>query len=422
MGVFSFIHAADLHIDSPLIGLGNYPGVPADQIRVATREAFCNLVQLAITQHVDFVLLVGDIYDGDWRDYNTGLFFVAELAKLREAGIPVVLLLGNHDAASQITKQLRLPDNVINLSHLKPETKRLDRLGVAVHGQSYATRDVLDNLVTGYPKALPDHFNIGLLHTGLTGSPDHAPYAPCTVEDLVVKNYDYWALGHVHARNCVSKKPWIVFPGNIQGRHIKETGPKGCTLVTVEDGEVQSVRFEAVDVARWAVCEISGEVLTRGTELIDRVASAIRTVVDQSEGRPLVVRIIVKGPCPAHADLSGDRDRWSNEVRAVATDVSKGMVWIEQVRLQTRTQLNLQALKDRNDAIGEIARLLETKDQTAVPAEFVIEAKEFIQKLPNELTEEDSVFQLDSPGTQAALLEEVCHLIVPLLLKRVGEE
>ena len=109
--MFKFIHAADIHLDSPLRGLDKYEGAPVESIRGATRRAFANLVSLSISEHVDFVILAGDIYDGDWKDYNTGLFFVKELSRLEEAGIPVVLLYGNHDAQSRITKSLTLPEN-----------------------------------------------------------------------------------------------------------------------------------------------------------------------------------------------------------------------------------------------------------------------------------------------------------------------
>ena len=135
--MFSFIHAADVHIDSPLWGLERYEGAPVDEIRGATRRSFENLVTLAIEEKVDFVIIAGDLYDGEWKDYNTALFFVREVAKLRDAGIRVFAVTGNHDAASQITRSLRMPDNVTLFSTRKPQTIRLDSLGVALHGQSF---------------------------------------------------------------------------------------------------------------------------------------------------------------------------------------------------------------------------------------------------------------------------------------------
>ena len=157
-----FIHAADIHLDSPLKGLERYEGAPVDEIRGATRRAFDNLVNLAIEEGAEVVLLAGDLYDGDWKDYNTGLFFVDRMRQLEIAGIHVFIVAGNHDAASQITKQLRLPSNVTLFSTSKPETAQIEIEGLelAVHGQGFAKREVTEDLSRGYPPAVPNKFNI----------------------------------------------------------------------------------------------------------------------------------------------------------------------------------------------------------------------------------------------------------------------
>lgn len=253
---FSFIHAADIHLDSALHGLERYEGAPVDEIRSATRRAFDNLIDLAIDEEVAFVSLAGDLYDGDWKDYNTGLYFVNRMNRLHVGGIRVFIVAGNHDAASQITKHLRLPDNVTLFSTKQPEQVVLEDLGVAIYGQGFPTRAVIDDITQAYPQGDPHLFNIGLLHTCLDGKPGHEPYAPCTVDGLRSKGYQYWALGHVHKREVISEDPWIVFPGNIQGRHARELDPKGCTLVTVEEGEVVNVEHRDLDVFRWSRCEL----------------------------------------------------------------------------------------------------------------------------------------------------------------------
>ncbi|HEX6862914.1 MAG TPA: DNA repair exonuclease, partial [Thermoanaerobaculia bacterium] len=191
--MFKFLHAADVHLDSPLKGLERYEGAPADEIRGATRRAFDNLVDLAIEEEAAFLLLAGDLYDGDWKDYNTGLFFVSRMRRLEEAGIPVFLISGNHDAASQITRVLRPPGNVKVLATKRPETILLDGLEVAIHGQGFASQSVSEDLAAAYPDAVPQLFNVGLLHTSLDGRPGHASYAPCTLPGLRSKGYQYWA-------------------------------------------------------------------------------------------------------------------------------------------------------------------------------------------------------------------------------------
>src|SRR3954451_11192985 len=178
-----FIHAADIHLDSPLIGLQRYDGAPVEALRGATRRAFQALVDLALAEPVDFLLIAGDLYDGDWRDFNTGLFFVQQATRLTRAGIPIFLIHGNHDAESRISRRLTLPETGKMFSAARPETARRPELGVAIHGQSFRPPDVTDTLARDYPAPIPGWFNIGLLHTAATGREGHAPYAPCDPRD-----------------------------------------------------------------------------------------------------------------------------------------------------------------------------------------------------------------------------------------------
>jgi len=284
--MWKFIHVADIHLDSALHGLERYEGAPVEEIRSATRRAFDNLIELAIDEEVTFVLLAGDLYDGDWKDYNTGLYFMERMGRLREAGIRVYMVAGNHDAASQITKHLRLPDNVTMFATRVPEQIILDDLNVAIHGQGFATRAVTEDLSQAYPQGDPQFFNIGLLHTCLDGKPGHEPYAPCTVDGLRSKGYQYWALGHIHKREVLSQDPWIVFPGNIQGRHIRETGPKGCTLVTVDNGEVVEVEHRDLDVMRWSLCEVD----VTDSETVDDIYEQVRGYMQRTIGGVLCCR------------------------------------------------------------------------------------------------------------------------------------
>ena len=152
MKSFRFVHTADIHLDSPLKGLSGHEGRVADRIRTATREAFDNLIGKTIDEEADFIIIAGDLYDGEWRDYHTGLFFTSQMGRLAKAGIPALVLYGNHDAESQITRRLELPENVHAFSERKPETFTLDELRVALHGQSFRQREVTDNLVPAYPR------------------------------------------------------------------------------------------------------------------------------------------------------------------------------------------------------------------------------------------------------------------------------
>lgn len=274
--MFKFIHAADIHLDSPLHRLDIYEGAPVMEFRQATRRAFENLIQLAIAEKVAFVLIVGDLYDGDWKDYNTGLYLVGQMNRLKEAGILMFVVAGNHDAASRITKTLRFPDNVRVFASDSPERFLLEEPLVAVHGQSFATPVIKKDLSFDYPEPVSGYFNIGLLHTCATGREGHEPYAPCSPEALRNKGYDYWALGHVHQHEILAQDPPVVFAGNIQGRHIRETGAKGCVVVAVDEAGRTELSFTALDVVRWAAIEVNADGAHNGFDIIDRARTRRR--------------------------------------------------------------------------------------------------------------------------------------------------
>ncbi len=353
MPSFTFLHAADLHLDSPLRGLD--AGAPAERIRGATRQALTNLVTLAIERRVAFVLLAGDLYDGDWKDWRTGQFLVQQLARLTREKIEVVAISGNHDAEQVLTKKLNLPGM---MRANRPETRRLNGVPVAVHGQSFATPAVSDNLVLAYPDRVDGLFNIGLLHTAC-GSGEHENYAPCSVADLARRGYDYWALGHVHNRSVVSQNPWVVFPGNIQGRHVKEEGSKGATLVTVNGGQV-AVEHRALDVLRWLRLEVDVTGAAGQEAVLNRVRLTLDEAVLLAESRMLAVRVTLVGDCAAHAELVRSPDATLQEVRAAAAEVAgPDELWIEDVRVVTRPVLDLAAMRTQPGAVGALVQALE---------------------------------------------------------------
>lgn len=416
-----FIHCADIHLDSPLRGLENYEGAPVEAIRGATRKAFENLIGRCLGEGVDFLLICGDLFDGEWRDFNTGLHFRAQMARLREAGIAVYVIRGNHDAASRFSKNLSLPENVHSFPSDRPATFIDAERGVAFHGQSFATPAVSDNLAAAYPEPRPGFFNVGLLHTSVNGRPGHAPYAPCGLADLSAKGYDYWALGHVHKREILSETPWIVFPGNLQGRHIRETGAKGFTLVEVRDGEVESVRHCSVDVVRWAEIVVN----TAGAESIFEIASrsreAVARAVADAEGRLLAARLAVEGRCPAHNAIAAGPAHLQAEVRGAAADVGVDAVWIANVRIATAPMVDLEAVRARDDALGELLRLIralgaEEAEREALGREF----DDFIGRLPAEIRDQAGTLVPRSPEAWEALLEEIEGTLVPRLLDADG--
>jgi exonuclease SbcD len=414
--MFRFLHAADIHLDSPLHKLDYYEGAPVDELRQATRRALDNLVQTAIRENVSFVLIGGDLYDGDWKDYNTGLYFVSQTTKLRDAGIPVYLVAGNHDAASKISRALRFPENVHLFPTQKPTTLRIGHIEVAIHGQSFASPVVKKDLSANYPPPLPGCFNIGMLHTCVTGREGHEPYAPCTLDGLRSKEYDYWALGHVHQHEVLMDDPLVVFPGNIQGRHVRETGPKGCVLVSVDDSGPAELEFKTLDVIRWVIVNVDTSSADSGYEVVDRFNKRLEASLDENEGLPLVARVVIKGNTQSHRELASDMERWTNEIRSAAVDISGGRVWVEKVKLHTKLPLSDKDLKSADGAIGELVHLLDAlhSDPDRLHA-LADELADLEKKVPRELKEGTDGMKFDDPKWLGNLLDQVC----PMLLQRL---
>jgi len=418
--MFKFLHAADIHLDSPLHKLEYYEGAPVQELRQATRRAFENLVELAIVEEADFVLIAGDLYDGDWKDYNTGLYFISQMGRLREAHIPVTIVTGNHDAASKITKTLRLPEGVGIFPSGSPSTIRINNLDVAIHGQSFSSPSIKKDLSAKYPSPLPGAFNIGILHTCATGREGHEPYAPCTVEGLLSKGYDYWALGHVHKREVLFEDPLILFPGNTQGRHIRETGSKGCMLVTVDDKGRSRAHFKPLDVIRWFKIEKDISNAETGYDVVDLFRLELEPLLEENRGLPLVVRLEIIGVSRAHDELASDMERWTNEIRSMAMETSGERIWIEKVKLSTRLPLDTKTLESATGPVGELIRYLEEirSDPDILEnmgEEFLGELK---RKLPRELKEGEERIPLDDPKWLLEMLEQVRPMLLSRLMRK----
>lgn len=387
-----FIHCADLHLDSPLRGLERYEGAPAKDMREATRRSFTNIIDLALEREVDFILIAGDVFDGDWLDFNTGLFFANQLRRLADADIRVFIVRGNHDAMSKISKAVTLPKNVHVFKSSKSETVVDELLGYAIHGQSFATGVVTDDLAAQYPDANHGLLNIGLLHTALAGREGHESYAPTTPERLASKGYHYWALGHVHNREVVRENPWIVFPGNTQGRHARELGEKGCMVVEgdAEEG-IRSVEFVATDVARWQHLTIDATDVTTLDDLQEAIQQAVRCAVLASGDRLLAFRVSIGGRSLLHGKLAGNPENFRADVCAWMNEASGGMAWLEKIKLSVAAPLDLAALAKRDDPFG---MLLKKLDELAADPEALAKLaesalSELEQKIPAELRERD---------------------------------
>lgn len=411
-----FIHTADIHLDSPLRGLSAYQDAPAERLRGATREAFSRLISTAIDGRVDFVVIAGDLYDGDWPDFNTGLFFCAEMGRLHRAGIPAFVLFGNHDAQSHMTRALRLPDNVRRFSTNACEVHRLEDLRVALHGRSFHVRDTTDNLVTGYGPPLRDYFNIGVLHTALEGHREHASYAPCTLQELHAKGYDYWALGHVHEHRIWTGPSTVCFPGNLQGRSIRETGRRGAVMVTVDEDRTPSVERLFVDVLRWEHLEVDVSAC-ESVEAVSIAASrALSGLLDTDGQVPRAVRVTLAGDSPIHGELFARESELRAHVLAEIAAIGPERLWLEKVRLATRPGSRSAEGALGTDALAELEALLaEARHDEALLQDLRDDFSRMAGRAPD-LRDEVTALRRARDGDLAGVMDSV----VPGLLARLA--
>lgn len=325
------MHCADLHVDSPLRGLAAYEGAPVDEIRASTRRALENAVDAALANDVCAVVMAGDLFDGERHDYGTAMFLNGQFRRLGEAGIEVFVAYGNHDAANQISRRLDPPPNVTVFAHQAAETHERPHLGLAFHGQSYASRDVSTDLAASFPAPVSGLVNVGVLHTALSGHEGpHAAYAPTTLATLEAAGYDYWALGHVH-QHMVQRagSGYVVYPGNTQGRHVRETGPKGVTIFTYGDGGVVDIEHVDTDVVRWSQVEASVDRCTSVSAAIDAVLGAVAEAQTHADGRLLACRVTVAGHGPIFDEIVRRAEEIEADVRDGAS--AEERVWIERV-------------------------------------------------------------------------------------------
>ncbi|MBN8976075.1 MAG: metallophosphoesterase [Rhizobiales bacterium] len=405
---FSFIHAADLHIDSPLAGLGLKDRAVAERFARAGRRAVETLVAETIASEAAFLIIAGDVFDGDWKDVGTGLFFVRAIGALHRAGIPVYIVKGNHDAESVISRDLPYPDTVHVFPSNKAATLQLDAHRVALHGRSFPHR-LTGDFVQTYPARRDGWLNIGVLHTSLDGTRGHDGYAPCSVDDLKRFGYDYWALGHIHAAEIVSRDPWIVFPGNLQGRSVRETGAKGAMRVTVEDGRIVEVTPLALDGARWAHLEIDVGGIDDEADIIARIDAALIAAYSEAETRPLAARVTLRGATPLHNRLIARREPLQDDLRAGGFRIAEDC-WIEQLKIKTSPPQRGIAISPDAETLDIDAMLREAAADPDFAATIERLIKEIEDKLPKDLRDE-----LRNADTLAALGDDARALLAGVL-------
>lgn len=407
MARIRFLHAADVHLDSPLCSLRSLDEATATQLHRASRRSLETIVQTAISQKVAAVVFAGDLFDGPVKDAGAGLWVESQLKRLVREKIAVVLIRGNHDAVSNAQRVIHWAEGIHELFSDAPQTIRLDDVRLAIHGQSFGARAENKDLAASYPPPVMGYFNIGLLHTSLGGSSQHDSYAPTSIGLLESKGYEYWALGHIHQRTeqSLSNKCWIGYSGNTQGRHVRECGPKGCYLVHVEDNHIEKMEFVATDSLRWQLLSVDLQSAQRLSDIEDLVEDGLRPLISstRSDGIALAIRLHLEGNTSLHAELTQPAtiERLSD---ALALRIHEfGDVWLESIKVRTHPA-KLMTNADLDVPLKYLSLVTdEVREDPKLQKEMWKELEELLKKARVELAEVDCPL-LNETSREAELL------------------
>lgn len=358
-----FIHTADLHLGSRVMGVTGMDEDTRRDLALATYQSWKTIVDLCIQEKVDFLLIAGDTYDSTDNNIRAQLQFREGLVRLGQNGIPVYIVHGNHDPYNSWSRSIALPENAVVLSHTAPEyVIHLDGSGVplaAIVGMSFPTDHVKENLAQKFPARKAEWpYTIGLLHCSVGSSMGHEPYAPCAAEDLTSCGYDYWALGHIHKRTEIpSPDCRIIYSGNPQGRDSSEIGERGCLLVTVSKDGATDTEFLPTGGFHWREMTVD----ISGTDdlgiLEDQIRNELLSAAGEA-GTSVICRIALTGATPLHSDLvAGDGVAAIMEHLSDEPPSGRHPAFAERIICQTHPQVGREEVRSREDILGEICRI-----------------------------------------------------------------
>lgn len=362
---FSFIHTADIHLDSPFKGLINLPKSIRDKLIRSIERAFEELVSYAITEAVDFIVIAGDIYDQLHRSVRAQLFFHSCLTRLKQANIMVFMVHGNHDPLQNEATVVTLPKNTILFPADQVSSYIFEKNGEAlaqVYGISYASKKEERRLASMYKVANQELFNIGILHTQVEGYSEHEAYAPSTQQELLAQHIDYWALGHVHQRQLLHEKPYIIYPGNLQGRHVKESGEKGFYHVHVSENKHVDCTFRPIRQVLWCDIELDITEIASISQVMDMLNDRMQHLLEQHTCS-LMVQIKLHGTSQLSQYLMQSNEK-GDLIEALnhywAAGMGQHFVWIHALHYTGKPPVDLVKLRNQDTLLGEGLRVLDS--------------------------------------------------------------
>jgi DNA repair protein SbcD/Mre11 len=357
-----FLHTADLHLDSPMIGLRHLPKAIFHRLQESTFTALKNITNTAIEHEVDFVVLSGDLFDGEDRSIRAQAVLRNEMEKLADKGIKVYAIHGNHDHLGAKSVALDFPDNVHFFSYQveKVDFKKADGTLVHLYGFSYPERHVMERWIEKYQKVEGADFHVGLLHGHFEGLSDHGKYAPFRLSDLIEKDYDYWALGHIHKKAILSQQPYVVYPGNPQGRNRKEIGEKGAYIVHLTEAGTKVSFFDTADVI-WDESVIDAQDSLSFNALYENCLNIIDG--KRREGKGILLDIRIEGLNSSHYDMI--EKITSGELLELLQEAEKeedSFVWVHRLKFTEDIAVDRAQLIKQSDFYQELFSTIENYD------------------------------------------------------------
>lgn len=368
MAEFRFIHCSDLHIDSPFKGLTSQAPALANAMRESTFKAFQNIARLALQEKVDAVLIAGDVFDGADRSLQAQLKFRRILKELSDEGIQSFIVHGNHDPLNSWAHTLEWPEHVTifpgNKVHRIPVKKEGKNIAW-IYGISYPQKEVTENLALKFRNDEEEGFSIGLLHANVGHQPGHDNYSPCSINDLVSRNFDYWALGHIHEHKILRESdPAIVYSGNTQARHLRETGQKGCCLVTLSTDSSPEIRFITTDVVSYRTAIVDLQNAYNINDVLRSIQIQCEELAKESIPREgLVARLTLTGRTSIHKELqaAGVINALTEEIHTFFEGHSP---WVAvELHTQTAGTYDIANLKEGKDFIADLVNLCDETEK-----------------------------------------------------------
>ena len=420
MRAFSFLHCADLHLGAPFQGLADLPAELAARLREAPARALDQIVATAIERRVAAVIIAGDVFDASDRNLRAQIQLRDRLRQLDEAGIATLIVAGNHDPLGSAVASIEYPASVhfFDTEVQAVPLARDDEILAHVYGLSYGSPSVTENLATKFPSKPDGPFSIALLHANVGNRTGHDAYAPCSLADLESRGFDYWALGHVHKRETLrSEAPVVHYPGNVQGLHMRELGPRGATLVEVAANGSVTMSPVWTDTVRWQRARTSISDFESLDDVLGAFAEISSEAAAEAPNRLHIVLWTLTGSGPVHTDLRRPgvvaelvealRDEHAPEPLA-------GAIWLQRLEADTRPARDIEELRKQQDLLGDLLRLAdEARSNPAALAAIEI-GKDLDLGTPSEVStviRGELAVLLDDPRLAASLGEDPWNTI-----------